>query len=100
MPPSTSVRWWPATSRTPAVVASQTNAWGGSTDRTRQIAGRWRGCTTRARLPARSGPSSSRSTDVIVGVTSGQPATSSVRDHTRSGGARMSVSWVRRTRPT
>ena len=69
----------------------QVNDFCGTSSVTRQTAsGSW-GCFTRALLPGRNIPGSSRSMLVIVGDQSGQRPTSISTPHTRSTGASMSM---------
>jgi len=58
------------------------------------------GCSTRARDPAFSGPSSSRVTDVTVSVHSGHRSTSVMTSQTRSGAASISTVVLRSIRPS
>ena len=65
------------------------NRWPGSKRLTVHTAGRWRGWVIRARLPRAIGPSSSSTTSVMVGVSSGQPldVDGEGPDHVRSTSA-------------
>ncbi len=84
--PSGSTRWSPTVVTPPALV-SQVKRRSGSNSVTRQRDDGSRGWLTIASLPTRIGPSSSRRTERMLCVSSGQRSTSMNNRYTCAGGA-------------